>query len=263
MKKILITTAIAATLLTTSMGVYAASNTNKNADAKPQIVYKANVPAISSDLSNSKGFIECTKITRADTISKDTTSVSMSSNNPINFDSRTHHINKANEELGNYVSEYTKDSGKSLVLLERDANGKPIGSEIQTVNEKAAKYNNSLFSKETSFSAMKANYASNKFTADGTIKTQDGKTLKKVSRTLKGFIKGSAETNLKETAYIDEVTGLPTKIELYQEIDGKMNLVNTQVYEFKYVPADAAEDIFDTNGVKQLPQFNYERNGVG
>lgn len=64
----------------------------------------------------------------------------------------------------------------------------------------------------------------------------------------------------KEVAYIDATTGLPTKIEKYEEANGTMDLINTNVYEFKYVTSP--ENLFDTNGVnlKQLPDFNYDEN---
>ncbi|WP_186429705.1 hypothetical protein [Clostridium sp. BSD9I1] len=275
MKKTFITVAVAISLLTTSIGVYAASNTNSNPSTKPQVESKTTeLSEIAKDPTNSQGRIEYSKVA---TLRDDGSEglVFESWTNPKTFDSRMDNIMKRDGKVEAYNSTYTKDSGRTIVMLQRDENGKAISGEFEAVNQKGADYNNSLFNKYNSFTALRATYASSEWTADGTVKSEDGKTLNKVYRTYKSIPTKNAgklskaellaqpKVTIKEVAYIDAATGLPTKIEKYEEANGTMDLINTNVYEFKYVTSP--ENLFDTNGVnlKQLPDFNYDENAEG
>lgn len=269
MKKVLITAAVAATILTTSIGVYAASNATLGTKISNATVSSKNQLDIAKDISNNHKYIEYTKTTsiRADGSQG---MIFEQWDDPKTFDSRIDNILKIDGKV-DYTSSYSKDSGKTMVILHRDETGKAVSGKIEAVNQKGADYNNSLLSKR-SFAAIKAQYKSDEWTVDGTDKTSDGKTLEKVSKTYKNIEKkgnvklstnNASTTTMKEVAYLDLSTGLPTKTELYQEVNGKMNLIDTKVYEFKYI--DTAGNIFDTNGVnlKQLPQFNYDENAKG
>lgn len=275
MKKTFITAAIAVSLLTTSIGVYAAPNTTSKPNTKPQIESKATeLSEIAKDPTNSQGRIEHTKVA---TLRADGSEgvIFESWTDPKTFDSRMDNIIKRDGKVEAYNSTYTKDSGRTIVMLQRDENGKVTNGEFEAVNQKGAEYNNSLFNKYNSFTALRAKYASSEWTADGTIKSEDGKTLNKVYKTYKSIPTKNAgklskaellaqpKVTIKEVAYIDATTGLPIRVEKYEEANGTMSLINTDVYEFKYVISP--ENLFDTNGVnlKQLPDFNYDENAKG
>lgn len=271
MKKILITTAVAAALLTTSMGVYAASNSVKNTNAAPKSVSTtATVSDLAKDISNSQGRIEYTKTA---TLRADGSEgvIFESWVDPKTHDSRTDNIIKNSPSGANcYTSSYSIDGGRRIVTIQRDASDKALSGNYEDVNQAGADYNNSLYSKYNSFEAIKAQYASSDWKSEGTVKTQDGKTVEKLSKglTLANKVSSKAgnsitKVNGQEIAYIDKTTELPVKTELYKEVNGSMTLEDTQTYEFKYI--DNAGNLFDTSGVnlKELPPFNYDGNSVG
>ncbi|CUU49688.1 hypothetical protein [Clostridium beijerinckii] len=276
MKKTLITFTLAAALLSTSAGVYAVSNVNNPSTDKQYTIQVENTTSenfdIAKDPTNINKRIEYTKET---SLREDGSEglIFESWNNPKTFDTRIDNIIKNNGNVESYDSTYNKDMGRNIVMLKRDKNGNVVSGETEAVNKAGADYNTSLFSKNT-FVAVKEKYASSEWTTDGTVVDKDGKTLKKISKTYavsmtkptgKDLTKGAQnQGQMKEIAYLDEATGLPEKVELYEtDNNHKMNLVNTKVYEFKYI--DTAGSIYDISGVnlKQLPQFNYNENTVG
>ncbi len=276
MKKTLITFTLAAALLSTSAGVYALSNTNNTQQSNNQYAIQVENATsessdIAKDLTNSNKLIEYTK----ETSLREDGSEGMifeTWNDPKTFDTRIDNIIKNNGKVDSYDSTYTMDMGKNIIMLKRDENGNVISGETEAVNQAGADYNTSLFSKNT-FDAVRENYASSEWTINGTVQDKGGKTLKGISKTYaisnlktagKNLTKDSqSQGQMKEIAYLDEATGLPTKVELYEVIDNTLNLVDTKVYEYKYI--DTAGDIYDTSGItlKQLPQFNYDENAVG
>ncbi|MBL4931685.1 hypothetical protein [Clostridium paridis] len=72
-----------------------------------------------------------------------------------------------------------------------------------------------------------------------------------------------SKVQMKQVAYLDENTGLPTKIEAYILKNDKFELQDTTLYEFKYI--ESVGNLFDTSGVKlnQLPEYKYDANAVG
>jgi hypothetical protein len=274
MKKTLITFTLAATLLSTSVGAYALSNTNNTQSTNNQYSTQVeNTTSESSDIAkdptNANKLIEYTKET---TLKADGSEgmIFETWNDPKTLDTRTDNIIRNNGKIDSYNSTYNKDMGKNIVMLKRDENGNVISGKTEAVNQAGADYNTSLFSKNT-FATVRKNYASSAWTADGTTQDKDGKTLKEVSKTYTVSNAKAADKNLtrdtqsqmKEVAYLDEATGLPTKVEIYEINNNKLNLIETKMYEYKYI--DTAGSIYDTSGInlKQLPQFNYDTNAVG
>lgn len=275
MKKLLITATLAVALLGTSVVSYANSNTNtaKSSDSQVLATVKDSSSDIANDPTNSKGQIEYTKIA---TLREDGSEgvVFETWTDPKTFNSRADNIIKGNPEFESNISTYTKDGGRKIITIRRDADGNPTEGELIPVNQAGADYNNSLFTRYNSFQALRAQYASSEWTPEETETTEDGKTLKKVSKTYTVNLNKKADgllykdlsgekMTIKEIAYLDVATGLPTKIERYEEVDGKLNLADTTVYEYKYI--ETAGDLFNTDGInlKELAPFNYDGNGVG
>lgn len=273
MKKTLITFTLAASLLSISTGVHAVSNANSTSTNNHYSIQLDNTTSESSDiakdLTNINKHIEYTKET---SIREDGSEgmIFETWNDPKTFNTRVDNIRKINGKVDFYTSNYNKDMGKNIVTLNRDENGNAISGETESVNQAGADYNTSLFSKNT-FIAVKEKYASSEWTTDGITKDKDGKILKKVSKTYtvakikptgKDLTK-DAQGQMKEIAYLDETTGLPIKVELYEVSNNKLNLIDTKVYKFKYI--NTAGNIYDTSGItlKQLPQFNYNENALG
>ncbi len=273
MKKTLITFALAAALLSTSVGVYALPNTNNNSvynDYNTQIGSTASETSdLVSDPTNINKRVEYTK----ETFLKENGSESLileSWNDPKTFNTRLDNIGKIDGKVNFYTSTYSKDMGKNIVMLKRDENGNVISGATEAVNQAGADYNTSLFSKNT-FVAVREKYASLEWTSEGNTVDENGTTIKKVSRAFTNSNRKATDNNLnavlqtqmKEIAYLDEATGLPIKVELYEADNNKMNLIETKVYEFKYI--DTVGNIYDTSGINltQLPQFNYDKNAVG
>ena len=110
------------------------------------------------------------------------------------------------------------------------------------LNQAGADYNTSLFSKNT-FEAVREKYASSEWTTDGTTEDNAGNPSKKVLMTFTSSdrnttdknINKTFQTQMKEIAYLNEATGLPTKVELYDVNNNELNPIDTKVYEFKYV----------------------------
>lgn len=275
MKKTIITFTLAAALLSTSAGVYAVSNANNTLTDNQYTIQVDNTTSESSDIAkdptNINKRIEYTKET---SIREDGSEgmIFETWNDPKTFNTRLDNIRKINGKVDFYTSNYTKDLGKNIVMINRDENGNAISGETEAVNQAGADYNTSLFSKNT-FAAVKEKYSSSEWTTDGTAVDKDSTTLKKISKTYTvsktkptgtNLTKGAQnQIQMKEIAYLDEATGLPTKVELYEVNNDQLNLIDTRVYEFKYI--DAAGNIYDTSGItlKQLPQFNYDTNSVG
>ncbi|MDD7793589.1 hypothetical protein [Clostridium sp. 'White wine YQ'] len=270
MKKVIITATLAATLLGTSVSAYAFSNKNVNPQEKPSIETKVSAYSdITKDPDNKAGKIEYTKTASL----RDDGSEGLifeSWMDPNTLNSRMDNISKNDGKVNFYTSSYTKDKGRSIITLQRDSNGNATSGDYIPVDEKGAEYNNSLYSKNNSFTAIRAQYASSEWTSEGNI-TQDGITLKEVSKSFMGLEKKPAldksqaysKVQMKQVAYLDENTGLPTRIETYILKNDKFELQDTTLYEFKYI--ESAGNLFDTSGVKlnQLPEYKYDANAVG
>jgi hypothetical protein len=122
MKKVLITTIMAATLLTTSIGVFAAANTITNKDANPKITTKtAMLSDITKDPSNTTGKIEYSRSVyiRADG-SEGMTFETWT--DPKTFSSRADNIIKIDGKVEDNNSTYSKDKGRSIIMLHKDEN---------------------------------------------------------------------------------------------------------------------------------------------
>lgn len=190
---------------------------------------------------------------------------------------------KGNGESNLYNSIYLIDHCKKIIQIIRNLDGTPNSGTITEYSDRVAEYNDSLNSKSNkengNFDAIKAYYVGSEWKLEGTEKSADGKTLKKLSKTnkyleSKELKKKETLTNYKnnfkysnsiEYAFIDETTGLPVKTEIYVEIDGKMILQTTSTYEYSFMK-DADGSIFNTSSVKlevqPIVDFDPEK-GVG
>jgi hypothetical protein len=263
MKKILVTTAIIAALTITS----AAAATNGDIE-KSQTLPLTQKVSVQQD--NSSGRIEYSKQTNIRPDGK-IGSVTESWVDTVTHARRDDSKFFEKDGTSSFSSYYFLDHYKKMVNIRKDIQEKPAQGTITTFSDRVAAYNDSLYDLNT-ISAVKDQYTKPEWKSEGTINTNDGKTLKKLSQSFdlkenpktKMLYNTDKPVSLVNFAYIDEEAGLPVKTESYTVIDGKSTLESTTVFEYKKIEAD--ESLFSTDGFKlqQLPEVDFDpANGVG
>ncbi len=259
MRKILLTTAILASLVITSSAAFASVNT---ADYAAQSANRSTVPTAVKN--NNEGTIEYVKQTMLNSDG----SISLVSEiwvNTITQERREDFRCKDVDGTDAFTSHYLKENGTKWIDISRDAQGNAVNGTYVTVTEEGVKAYND-FTARYSFSAVKARYTGPEWKDEGIVQSADGKTLKKLSQRITrkaGPKLNSAnpdkEINSIQYVYIDVDTGFPVKSEFYTEQDGTMKLQSSQIFEYKYVSNDGS--LFETGEV-DLKELNFE-NGVG
>lgn len=154
------------------------------------------------------------------------------------------------KDKDSYVSNYVKENGKQWITINRNTKGEKVSGTIMQMDAKEAK---SIVesNKQYTFAAVKEEYTDSAWKSAGTTKDKEGRTLNKLSKTIKLKVKKNGSKNLTidgiEYAYIDKSTGLPVKREYYQKTKGKQVLQYTYVIEFDTIQNKTS--IFDTSGV--------------
>lgn len=144
----------------------------------------------------------------------------------------------------NYKSMYIKDNNEDFINIQRDQNGKALSGTIEYASKQPNKIK---VASHMSFAELKDFYSTSDWKDEGTEKAADGSELKKVSQSYKSANAQNEQVNTKNLIYLDEVTGLPVKEEVYQDSNGSMNMLWSENYEYNYVNDDG--NIFDTSGV--------------
>lgn len=259
MRKILITTAILASLVITSTAAFAAANTAGNA------AQSANKPNVSTAVKgNNEGTVEYLKQTMLNSDGS-TSLVSETWVNTITQERREDFRCKDVDGTDTFTSHYLKENGTKWIDISRDAQGNAVSGTYVTVTEEGVKAYND-FSARYSFSAVKARYTGPEWKDEGTVQSADGKTIKKLSQRITRKVGPKLNSanpdkviNSIQYVYIDVDTGLPVKSEFYTEQDSTMKLQSSQIFEYKYVSDD--ENLFETGEV-DLKELKFE-NGVG
>lgn len=259
MRKILLTTAILASLVITSSAAFASVNT---ADYAAQSANRSTV--LTAVKNNNEGTVEYVKQTMLNSDG----SISLVSEtwvNTITQERREDFRCKDVDGTDAFTSHYLKENGTKWIDISRDAQGNAVSGTYVTVTEEGVKAYND-FTARYSFSAVKARYTGHEWKEEGAVQSADGKTLKKLSQgiTRKAGPKLNSanpdkEINSIQYVYIDVDTGFPVKSEFYTEQDGTMKLQSSQIFEYKYVSNDGS--LFETGEV-DLKELNFE-NGVG
>lgn len=198
-------------------------------------------------IDNNSGTIEYVKITHTN-IQKDDGDTSFELEKWYNLktnESRDDAKDISGNGFTNYKSIYMKNNNEDLIEIQRDQNGNAINGTIENVSEQPFAIK---LAKHMSFAELKDFYSTSDWKDEGTEKAADGSELKKVSQSYKSANAQNEQVNTKNLIYLDEVTGLPVKEEVYQDSNGSMNMLWSENYEYKYVNDDS--NIFDTSGVK-------------
>ncbi len=178
------------------------------------------------------------------------------------------------------TSFYSLDGAKTFIHIIKDEAGNPISGTITPYSDRVASYNHSLVRQHSDLSAIKEEYnSSEEWSKEGILYDNDGKayviqtknyqTVESkpiLESSKKQLIKSDVvrNINIKESVYIDISTGLPVKKEIYSDIAGEPVLIQTHLYEFRYLNSD--ESIFDTTSYEldALPLVDFDpNNGVG
>lgn len=150
-------------------------------------------------------------------------------------------------DFTDFQSTYVKNNGSEAITIQRDQNGNAVSGTVTKLSQKAAD-KNFLVIKYNSFAASKAIASLPEWKNEGIEKASDGKELKKLSQTYMNSNPDNVQVKTDLVCYIDTATGFPVREELYQDVDGTMQLIWYDTYEYKYVNND--DKLFDTNGVE-------------
>ncbi|MFM1652140.1 hypothetical protein ACI7RC_08565 [Brevibacillus sp. B_LB10_24] len=237
MKKVLIPATIIATMAISSATAFAAANMTGG-----ESVPIASAAAVSMTVQDdSKGTIEYAKKTLFNPDGS-IAAVDETWADPVTHNKRIDYKEpvKGTDTLQRIGGCYLLDNGKRYIKIGIDTDSHLIGSEFTLKNPEniglvAEKQD---FIKEYREETRRAGWKD-----EGNVQTADGKKLKKLTRTDKSEAFNAAYT---ESVLLDE-SGLPVKGEIYQEKDGKTDLLYTYIYEYKNVSDDGS--LFDTNGI--------------
>lgn len=154
------------------------------------------------------------------------------------------------DSFTNYKSVYTKNNNEDLIEIQRDQNGNALSGTIEYTSKQRFGIK---FAKHMSFADVKNEYLSADWKSEGTEKSADGTEVKKVSKSYMSANLQNEQVNTKLLVYLDEVTGLPVKEEVYQDDKGSMKMLWSETLEYNYVNDDGK--LFDTSGVNLQEVF--------
>ena len=197
-------------------------------------------------IDNNSGTIEYVKVTHTN-IQKDDGDTSFELEKWYNLktnESRTDDKDISGNSFTNYKSMYIKDNNEDFINIQRDQSGKALSGTIEYASKQPNKIK---VASHMSFAELRGFYSTSDWKDEGTEKAADGTELKKVSQSYMSANAQNEQVNTKLLVYLDEVTGLPVKEEVYQDSNGSMNMLWSENYEYKYVNDDGS--IFDTSGV--------------
>lgn len=155
-----------------------------------------------------------------------------------------------------FHSTYQKNNGSNIITIERDQKGYAVSGTITKVPQETADKNFSSRTKLNTFASIKERSSLPVWKDEGTQKTPDGKELKKLSQTYMCSNPDNVQVKTNLLYYVDTTTGFPVKEELYQDINGTMELIWYDIYEYKYINNDGK--LFDTSGV-ELKETSFNR----
>jgi hypothetical protein len=207
-------------------------------------------------IASNSGTIEYVKITHTN-MQKDNGDISFELEKWYNLktnESRNDAKDISGNSFTNYKSIYMKNNNEDFIVMQRDQKGNAISGTIEYASKQpfGIKY-----AKHMSFAELKNFYLSADWKAEGTEKASDGTELKKVSQSYMSANFKDQQVNTKNLIYLDEVTGLPVKEEVYQEDNGSMKMIWSETFEYKYVNDDGK--LFDTTGVKLQEVFQHTK----
>lgn len=239
MKKILLSTAIAASLVATSTAVFAAVPTT---GTKAVSTSKVSVSTTVKD--NSKGNIDYVKKTLFNADGS-TAAVQEAWADPVTGNERLDYSEavKGTNTLNRVEGCYVLDNGTKYIKATKDANGNLTGISMKVNNA------NSILraEKQDYINEYKEGTRRAGWNDEGIVKTADRTELNKLSRTDRSNMPGEEGISYVENVYLDKSSGLPVKGDLNVVQNGKTSLLYTYVYEYNKVSDDGS--LFSTQGI--------------
>lgn len=210
---------------------------------------------------DSQGTIEYRKtvhtITEKDKFSDEKSFVSESWLDPKTLENREDcKILSGENETTDFHSTYIQNNGSDAITVQRDLQGNAVSGTITKLSEGGANKNFLAVTQYRSFAGIKEGLAVSAWKDEGVEKTSDGKEIKKLSQTYMNSNPENEQVKTNLVCYVDTATGFPVREELYQDVNGTMELIWYETYEYKYVNNDGK--LFDFSGVelKELPVYS-------
>ncbi len=203
-------------------------------------------------LIDSRGNIEYVRtvhtITENDKSSSSKSYTAESWLNPVTFENREDcKIVSGENNVEDFHSTYLKNNGIDAVTIQRDLQGNVVSGTITKMSEVIAEKNGAV-TRQRSFKNIKERGLLPEWKDEGVEKNSEGKELKKLSQTYLSANEDNVQVNTRLILYVDTATEFPVKEELYQDVNGTMQLLWYDSYEYKYVNDDGK--LFDTSGVR-------------
>ncbi|WP_248923903.1 hypothetical protein [Paenibacillus hamazuiensis] len=237
MKKVLIPAAIIGAMAISSATAFAAVNVTAGDN-----VQASSASIVSTTVQNdSKAIIEYTKKTLLNPDGS-IAAVDETWADPVTHNKRLDYKEpvKGADSFHRVGGGYLLDNGKRYIKVGTDTDGNLVGGEIMLTD---AGNVGLVAEKQEYIKEYQEGTRRPGWTDEGLVRTADGKELKKLSRTDKSE---AFNTTYMESVFLNE-SGLPVQGEIYEEKNGKTDLLYTYFYEYKNVSDDGS--LFDTNGI--------------